>query len=209
MKVGVLELVAYTVPPEWRRQPAAAAMRKLLYCVMPQTVAAWCWRLGHRTHYATYYGHADPLACYCAPYLVTTLKHYDPVAFYRHLARIQGAITSWAALLRRVASPAPGAVRLAHAVQTLLFRELAQQTRAILSRLEKDRGFRAFHDGEWVPLPEFYRRHFRQRLGRYAELISAADRTPILDRVLGPKGGKTGRAPVLSEPPRGSHSLSD
>src|SRR6516164_7512493 len=61
MRVGVLELVAYTVPPEWHRQPAAAAMRKLLYSVMPQAVAAWCRRLGHRTHYATYYGQADLL----------------------------------------------------------------------------------------------------------------------------------------------------
>jgi hypothetical protein len=124
-----------------------------------------------------------PLACYCAPYLVTTLKHYDPVSFYRHLVRIQSAITSWAALLRRVASPAPGAVRLAHAVQTLSFREQAQQTRAILNLLETDRGFRAFHDGGRVPLPEFYQRHFRQRLGRYADLISAADRIPVLDPI--------------------------
>lgn len=122
-----------------------------------------------------------PLACYCMPYLVTTLKHYDPVTFYRHLVRIQTAITSWAAFLRRVASPAPVAVRLAHAVQTLSFREQAQETRAILHRLETDRAFRAFHDGARVPVPEFYQRHYEKRLGRYAELISRADRKPVLD----------------------------
>jgi hypothetical protein len=117
------------------------------------------------------------------PYLVTTLKHYDPVTFYRHLVRIQTAITSWVAFLRRVASPAPVAVRFAHAVQTLWFREQARETRAILHLLETDRGFRAFHDGAPVPVPEFYQRHYEQRLGRYAELISRADRTPALDPV--------------------------
>lgn len=124
-----------------------------------------------------------PLACYCAPYLVTTLKHYDPATFYRHLVRIQTAITSWAAPVRRVAAPAPLAVRLAHAVQTLSFREQARETRAILRLLETDRGFRAFHDGASVPLPAFYRRHYERRLGRYAELMTDADRTPVLEPV--------------------------
>jgi hypothetical protein len=124
-----------------------------------------------------------PLACYCMPYLVTTLRHYDPVTFYRHLVRIQTAITSWAAFLRRVASPAPLAVRFAHAVQTVSFREQARETRAILRLLETDCGFRAFHDGAAVPVPEFYHRHYEQRLGRYAELISRADRTPVLGPV--------------------------
>jgi hypothetical protein len=124
-----------------------------------------------------------PLACYCAPYLVTTLKHYDPVTFYRHLVRIQAAITSWAALLRRVAGPAPLAVRFAHAVQTVSFREQARETRAILNLLETDRGFRAFHDGGRVPVSEFYQRRYEQRLGRYAGLMSRDDRTPVLDPV--------------------------
>ena len=60
MTVGVLELIAYTVPPEWRGRSVALAMRRVLYSVMPQVVAAWCRRRGHRTHYATYYGQADP-----------------------------------------------------------------------------------------------------------------------------------------------------
>jgi hypothetical protein len=127
-----------------------------------------------------------PLACYCAPYLVTTLKHYDPVTYFRHLVRIQTAITSWGALFRRTASPAPAAVRVAHAVQTLAFRDQARETRAILHRLETDRTFRAFHDGRRVPLPELYRRRYEQRLGRYASLLTDADRTPVLDPV--PRG---------------------
>src|SRR5262249_4587609 len=61
MNVGILELIAYTVPPEWNRQRAALALRRHLYSLMPQAVAAWCRRLGHRVHYATYYGQADPV----------------------------------------------------------------------------------------------------------------------------------------------------
>ena len=139
-----------------------------------------------------------PLACYCAPYLVTTLKHYDPVAFYRHLVRIQTAITSWPALARRVASPAPFVVRLAHAVQTLSFADQARETWAILRNLESDRGFRAFHDGDRVPVPEFYHHQFERRLGRYAELVTRADRVPVLDPVpAGQRRDATGPAATL------------
>ncbi|CAN5561136.1 hypothetical protein BH11PLA2_BH11PLA2_04530 [soil metagenome] len=151
-----------------------------------------------------------PLANYCAPYLVTTLKQYNPVTFYRHLVRIQTAITSCTALARRVASPAPVAVRFAHAVQTLSFGEQARETRMILRRLETDRQFRAFHEGERVPVPEFYQRHFDQRLGRYAALFPRADRTPCLDPV--PADRRLNRAILpmtLTVPLRGVHERHD
>jgi hypothetical protein len=124
-----------------------------------------------------------PLACYCAPYLVTTLRHYDPATYYRHLVRIQKAITGVGALVRRVSAPAPAAVRFAHLVQTVSFREQARETRTILHLLETDKQFRAFHENEAVPVPEFYQRHVDSRLGKYAELFPRADRTPILDPV--------------------------
>jgi hypothetical protein len=120
-----------------------------------------------------------PLACYCAPYLVTTLKHYDPAGYYRHLIRIQEAATGWPALARRVLTAAPLAVRLAHLVQTLSHRAQLAEMRVIARLLETDRGFRAFHDGKPVPVPEFYHRRFEQRLGRYAGLISRAERVPV------------------------------
>jgi hypothetical protein len=61
MNVGVLELISFTVPPEWRPQWAASHLRRHLYSIMPQVVAAWARRLGHRVHYATFYGQSDPL----------------------------------------------------------------------------------------------------------------------------------------------------
>jgi hypothetical protein len=124
-----------------------------------------------------------PLACYCAPYLATTLLHYDPVTYYRHLVRIQQAITGTRSLVYRVAAKAPPAIRFAHLVQTLSFREQARETRTILNLLETDRDFRAFHENETVPVPDFYQRNVDARLGRYAEWFPRADRTPILYQV--------------------------
>jgi hypothetical protein len=122
-----------------------------------------------------------PLAFYCAPYLATTLKHYDPPGYYRHLLRIHDAATDRRALIRRVAAPNPVGVRLAHLSQTLSYRSQLQEMRLVLSLLETDRQFRSFHDNGRVSLPEFYHRRFEHRLGRYADLLDRADRVPVLE----------------------------
>jgi hypothetical protein len=46
--------------------------------------------------------------------------------------------------------------------------------------LRSDKQFLAFHEGRSTALPEFYRHTGERILGRYAELLSAADRTPDL-----------------------------
>jgi hypothetical protein len=121
-----------------------------------------------------------PLAFYCAPYLATTLKNYDPPAYYRQLLRIHGAATDRRALLRRMAARNPIGVRLAHLSQTLSYRTQLSEMRRIARMLEEDRQFRVFHDNRPVPLPEFYHRRYEQRLGRYAQLIGRAERQPVL-----------------------------
>ena len=121
-----------------------------------------------------------PLAFYCAPYLATTLKHYDPPGYYRLLLGIHGAATSRRALLRRVGAANPVGIRLAHLSQTLSYRTQLKEMRLVLEMLETDRQFRAFHDNLRVPLPEFYHRRFEHRLGRYAGLLDRADRVPQL-----------------------------
>jgi hypothetical protein len=122
-----------------------------------------------------------PLAFYCAPYLATTLKHYDPPAYYRLLPGIHGAATSLRALVRRVGAVNALGVRLAHLSQILSYRTQLREMRPVPSMLEGDRQFRAFHDRRPVPLPEFYHRRFEHRLGRYAGLLSRAERTPVLE----------------------------
>ena len=122
-----------------------------------------------------------PLAFYCAPYLATTLKNYDPPAYYRQLIRIHEAATDGRALLRRVAARNLLGIRLAHLSQTLSYRTQLGEMRRVARMLEEDPQFRAFHDNRPAPLPEFYHRRFEQRLGRYAELIGRDERQPVMD----------------------------
>lgn len=122
-----------------------------------------------------------PLGFYCAPYLVATPKHYDVVTYYRHLVRIFEAATAVPAIARRVAARNPLTVRLAHLSQSLAHRTQLGEMRTILSLLRADRRFRDFHENRTGELPAFYRRRLRERLGRYAELLSENDCVPTLD----------------------------
>lgn len=125
-----------------------------------------------------------PLAFYCAPYLVTTLKHYEPAEYYRHLIRIMEVATSRRATLRRVLASNPFLIRLAHLSQSLSYRTQLAEMRTILKQLTTDRTFRRFHDNQPVPLPDFYRRRYSQRLGKYAELLDSEDAHPVLNPTL-------------------------
>ncbi len=123
---------------------------------------------------------AMPLACYCAPYLATTLKHYEPEEYYGQLLRIHEASVTWRVLARRLATRAPAGIRLLHLLLTLSHRGQIAETRRVLHLLRTDRAFRSFHEGRAVPLPAFYHRRYEQRLGKYAELISREERIPLL-----------------------------
>jgi hypothetical protein len=48
--------------------------------------------------------------------------------------------------------------------------------------LGSDALFRAFHEGRSRELPAYYTRLFEKRLGRYAELLPAQARYPMLER---------------------------
>lgn len=61
LRVGVLELIAYTVASEWLTPPVVGIFKRQLYAIMPQVVATWARQLGHRVTYATYYGQRDPV----------------------------------------------------------------------------------------------------------------------------------------------------
>ena len=124
-----------------------------------------------------------PLAFYCAPYLVSTLKNYDVVNYYGHLIRILEAATSAGAILRRVAARNSSAVRLAHLSQSLSYRTQLGEMRRVHRLLKSDPSFRAFHENSSSVLPEFYDQRLRHRLGRYSELVTAEDCRPVLDPV--------------------------
>jgi len=124
---------------------------------------------------------AMPFSFYYSPYLVTTLRHYDPITYYRKLIDIFSHFTAPAMLARRLAATSHPLVRLAHVVRTQVKRARLRAFRRLLDALVSDEGLRAFHEGRSRTLPEFYQREFERMLGRYATLVSRVERTPELD----------------------------
>lgn len=122
-----------------------------------------------------------PLAFYCMPYLATTLRNYDPVSYYKAFLELYRVPTTVRGVAQRLTLPNPWPVRLALGVQAASHRTQAREMTAVLNLLETDRRFRAYHDGENVPLPAFYQKRYDQRLGRYAELLTPADRVPVFE----------------------------
>jgi hypothetical protein len=67
-----------------------------------------------------------------------------------------------------------------HRARTSSFRADIASFRRIIDMLRSDRRFLAFHEGRSSTLPPYYHHTGERILGRYAELLSPADRTPDL-----------------------------
>ncbi len=124
---------------------------------------------------------AMPFGFYYAPYLVTTLKHYDPVSYYAQLVDLLEHASTPAMLRRRLASTGNRTIRLVHRIRTAGVRANLRNYRRILGMLRDDARFRAFHEGRSTALPEFYRHRYERMLGQYSAVLSPADRVPNLD----------------------------
>jgi hypothetical protein len=120
-----------------------------------------------------------PFAFYYNPYLVTTLRHYTAEQFYDRMIRLFDVQTSAAAILRR-SRAISGVYHGMNLLRSFSARRMLAEFRILREQLRSDAGFRAFHAGRHDRLPGFYTRRFRQLLGRYAELLSPADRRPLL-----------------------------
>ena len=59
-KVGIIELLAYTVSSEWLLLRLVNKTKRQMYSIMPQVVSVWGRELGHDVTYATFYGQCDP-----------------------------------------------------------------------------------------------------------------------------------------------------
>ncbi|MEV4315510.1 radical SAM protein [Actinocrispum sp. NPDC049592] len=123
---------------------------------------------------------AMPFSFYYAPYLVTTIKHYDPISYYEKLVELYRHASSPAMLRRRLGTTANRTVGYVHRARTASFRSDVRSFEHILGMLRSDPGFLAFHEGRTGSLPAFYHNIGERMLGRYAELLSPADRTPDL-----------------------------
>jgi hypothetical protein len=122
-----------------------------------------------------------PFAFYYNPYLSIVLKHYSTSEYYDHLIDIHEVMSSRAMLWQRLRTSTRPAIRFIHALRTFGARRELAELREIRRRLSQDRRFIAFHCGDVKELPEFYHRQLERRLGRYAELLSRDDRTPVFD----------------------------
>jgi hypothetical protein len=124
-----------------------------------------------------------PFSFYYAPYLVTTIKHYDPITYYEKLIELYTHAASPEMLRRRLQTTSSRLIGSVHRARTASFRSDVASFRRIVGMLRTDPGFLAFHEGRTATLPQFYRRIDERLLGRYAELLSPADRTPDLSPV--------------------------
>ncbi|MGH9361493.1 MAG: hypothetical protein ACRD2T_06205, partial [Thermoanaerobaculia bacterium] len=86
--------------------------------------------------------------------------------------------------------------RALHVLRTLGMRAELGRLGRIRDRLARDHEFRAFQEGRRERLPAFYRENLARRLGRYAELLSAADLRPELEAA-----GATPRSARAAPPP--------
>ena len=119
-----------------------------------------------------------PLALYCSPYLALKMKNYDPITFYDRFINLLSASTSGSLTEKRLLSRDHVALKIGRLAQTSAVRHDIREMRLIRDEIQRDPRMRAFHEGRSVALPGFYNRHLDQRLGRYAELLTAADRIP-------------------------------
>jgi radical SAM superfamily enzyme YgiQ (UPF0313 family) len=121
-----------------------------------------------------------PFSFYYAPYLVTTIKNYDPVRYYEKLIDLYSHASSPDMLQRRLATTKHRAIPYVHRARTASFRADVRSFQGIVRMLRSDPDFLAFHEGRSTALPGFYREIGERMLGRYAELLSPAERTPDL-----------------------------
>ena len=119
-----------------------------------------------------------PFTFYSLPYLVTTLKHYDPITYYRKLIEMLLHYLNRATLWRRMRVIKSWSLRFYYVMRALRAQRALGQLRQILEMLIADPQFRAFHEGGSTVLPEFYQHEYERLLGPYAALMPRADRTP-------------------------------
>ena len=127
---------------------------------------------------------AMPFSFYYAPYLVTTLKHYEPAEYYEQLIGLFSHASSPAMLRRRLRNAQGPRIKLLHRARTAGTRSSLARYREIHRMLRTDARLRAFHEGRSDGLPEYYHSRYERMLGPFAGLLSRADRVPNLERAV-------------------------
>lgn len=137
-----------------------------------------------------------PFTFYYTPYLVTTIANYDPIEYYDKLTEVYSVMTSGRMMASRVRTDGSTSLRMLHVLRSLAMKKFLAGFRRIGKLLRNDSEFRRFHEGRSDALPGYYHVEFEKRLGKYASLLSKAERTPDL--------GQGSPSPVLApEQPAG------
>lgn len=124
-----------------------------------------------------------PFLFYNFPYLVTTIKNYDPATYFEKLIELSDFASSPEMLKRRIECTSNWRIKAFNRLRTWGEKENKKRYGELLTMLRSDSQFRAFHEGESQKLPEFYRNRFDELLGSYGELLSEAERTPCLEQL--------------------------
>lgn len=121
-----------------------------------------------------------PFMFYYFPYLVTTLKNYDPLTYYRKFKELLVYPATLKMMWRRLRTTPTWAMRFFYTSRYFRKGEQMRRFNRVLKMMETDPQFRAFHEGESTVLPEFYHQEYDRLLGPYATLLSREDRQPVL-----------------------------
>lgn len=123
-----------------------------------------------------------PFALYYNPYLAITLKHYHPIEYYDHMIDLQFSNVAGSLQMRRILSATTHpTVKFIMALRTMRSRRDLRVYQLLRQAIASDPQMRAFHEGKRVGLPRFYDAIVERRLGRYAEILSKAERVPQLE----------------------------
>ncbi len=125
-------------------------------------------------------------------------KHYGWVEFYRHLADLTRYTFSARAIWRRYRANEGATWQMANLLRgaTAQGRGRARRYERIILRLETDRSFRAFFEGETTELPDYYVNRIRRDLGPMWEWLPEGalthDHTAGLRDAVGPPDVRAG-----------------
>ncbi len=122
-----------------------------------------------------------PLAFYFSPYLVTTLKNYGPIDYYKQLIDVSAYSGSKSLWWQRMRSVANWSTRMLMSLRAVRVATRVREFQNILKMLTTDSQFLAFHEGRSTVLPQYYHEMYERHLGPYAALLSLDDRTPVMD----------------------------
>ncbi len=132
-----------------------------------------------------------PFAFYTLPYPALRPRHYELADYLRRMAEIYRAQIGARLLVERLAHMPGGLARWVVLARTIGLRAEYRELCRVRRDMEENTALRAFLKGRSRDLPTFFRIRLKQRMGRFARVLTDRDYQPRLP------GYAHGRAPLL------------